>query len=65
MHVNRNMTMALDKVNCFFVEQGSVSFIGAVIRLLDSLLIDLIESLVFYRVFGSGDFSEVLKLNMI
>ena len=49
----------------FFLGQGSVSFIGAVIRLRNNLCIDFFESLVYYRVFGSGGFSRLLKLNLI
>ena len=42
----------------FFLGQGSVSFIR------DNLYIDFFESLVYYRVFGSGGFSRLLKLNL-
>ena len=48
----------------FFLGQGSVSFIGAAIRVRDNLYIDFFESLVYYRVFGSGGFSRLLKLNL-
>ena len=48
----------------FFVGQGSVSFIGEVIRLPNILQNDFFESLVYYRVFGSGGFSRLLSMNM-
>ena len=49
----------------FFVNQSSVSFIGAVIRLLDILKNDFFESVVYHRVFGSECITRLLKLSMI
>ena len=49
----------------FFEGQSSVSFIGAVIRLLDSLQNDFFENVVYYWIFCSGGLSRLLKLILI